>query len=159
MTKEITKAHILQELGDKFQLREFEAEKFLFSELVVPVYDIAPHLTRHEVKHKTISITSAASFLFFTVPQNERWILRAYQVIFGMTGAHQGSGLYISYRPTFGADMIYLDLKKGQDISYLVTLVSPVIIQPDSKLNYTIDSYTSTQSLTIDIDVTIEEIR
>ena len=158
MTKEITKAHILQELGDKFQLREFEAERFLFSELVVPVYDIAPHLTRHEVKHATVSITSTASFLFFTVPENERWILRAYQVIFGMTGAHQGTGLHIRYRPLL-ADSIYLDLKKGQDVSYLVTLDSPVIIQPKSCLNYMIDSYTSTQNLTIDIDVTIEEIR
>ena len=158
MTKEITKANILQELGDKFQLREFEPEKFLFSELVVPVYDIASHLTRHEVKHNTMSVTSVTGFLFFTVPENERWILRAYQVIFGMTGAHQGSGLYISCRPGV-SDNIYLDLKKGQDVSYLITLVSPVVLQPKSRLAYLIDSYTSTQDLTIDIDVTIEGIR
>ena len=158
MTKEITKAYILQEIQDKFTLREFEPDKFLFSETVIPIYNVAPHLTKNEVRHNTISITNAGAFVFFTVPENERWFLRAYQVIFGATGAHKGTGLYIGDRPGAG-DYIYIDLKKNQEISYLVTLDTPVRIQPGSNLRYLIDTFVSTQNLTIDIDVEIEEIR
>jgi hypothetical protein len=159
MTKEITKASILQEIQDKFGLREFEPAKFLFDETVVPVYDIERHLTKWEIMEMTVSITSAAGFYFFKVPANERWLLRAYQVIYGMTGAHKGSGLYIDYRPPSTATAMYLDLKKGQDVSYLVNLPNPVMLSPGNRLYYLIDDYTSTQNLTIDIDVQKEEIR
>ena len=159
MTKEITKAFILQEIQDKFGLREFEAAKFLFNETVVPVYNIERHLTSWSVDSQTVSITSATSFYFFSVPQNERWTVRAYMVIYGMTGAHQGSGLYMDHRPPGNIDMMYLDLKKGQDVSYLVNLPVPVEMLPRTRLYYTIDSYTSTQNLTIHIDVLKEEIR
>ena len=44
MTKEITKSFILQQIQDKFRLREFTAENFLFSETVIPIYNVENHL-------------------------------------------------------------------------------------------------------------------
>ena len=158
MTKEITKAIILQELENKFQLREFLPAKFLFDETVVPTYSIEPHLTRFEIMHNTVSITSATGFAFFTVPQDEQWTLRAYQVIFGATGAHKGTGLYAIWRPG-EVDYIYFDMTKGQEISYLATLPQAVVLAPKTRLFYNIDTYVSTQDLTIDIDVSVEELR
>ena len=158
MTKEITKAIILQEIQDKLKLREFEPANFLFDETVVPVYNIESHLAAWVVETQTVSITSADAFLFFTVPQTERWTLRAYMLIFGMTGAHKASGVYIAHRPA-PSGYIYLDLKKGQDVSYLVNLPVPVLLGPNTRLYVLIDDYTSTQSLDIKIDVLKEEIR
>ena len=158
MTKEITKAYILQQLQDRFKLREFEAAAFLFDETVVPTYNIGPHLGRFEVKHATVSITSATGFAFFTVPQTERWTLRAYQVIYGMTGAIKGTGLYAIWRPG-AVDYIYFDMTKGQEVSYLINLPVPVVLESSTRLFYNIDTYVSTQDLTIDIDVMVEEIR
>ena len=159
MTKEITKAKILQEIQDKFGLREFEAAKFLFDETVVPVYNIEGHLGVWSVDSATKSITSATDFIFFAVPEGERWLLRAYMIIFGATGAHKGSGLYMGYRPYPGINIMYLDLKKGQDVSYLVNLPAAVELAPKTQLKYLIDDYTSTQTLTIYIDVLKEKIR
>ena len=159
MTKEITKAFILQEMEDKFKLRELSPEKFRFSEEVIPIYDIEQHLTSWEVRSSTVSITSATYFLFFNVPTNERWLLRAYQVIFGATGAHKGTGLYIWYRPPPTTETIYLDMKKNQEVSYLVNLLHPVVLESGNRLEYLIDTYVSTQNLTINIDIQKEEIR
>ena len=159
MTKEITKAFILQEIQDKFQLREWIPGKFTFSEEVIPVYNIEPHLLKWVVQARTLSITSATNFDFFEVPPAERWLLRAYMVIFGATGAHKGSGLYVSNRPASPANFIYLDLKAGQDVSYLVNLSCPVVLEPGNHLRYLIDNYTSTQDLTIYVDIQKEEIR
>ena len=158
MTKEITKAYILQQLQDKFKLREFEPGNFLFSETVIPVYNIEPHLSTWEVKEKTVNITSADSFTFFTVPFNERWTLRAYQLIFQMTGAIKASGLLVSHRPT-DPDYIYLDLKKGQEVSYLVNLPQHVVLDPENMLKVLIDTYVSPQDLIVRVDVKREEIR
>ena len=158
MTKEITKAEILQQIQDKFKLREFEVAPFLFDETVIPVYNIEQHLTRFEVRHTTVSITSADAFLFFVVPLDEQWTLRAYQVIYGMTGAIKGTGVYATWRPGL-YDYIYFDMTKGQEISYLVTLPAPVILAPQTRLFYLIDTYVSTQDLTIDVDISVETIR
>ena len=158
MTKEITKAFILQQIQDKFKLRELIEERFTFSENVVPVYDITPHLGEWGVLSKTLSITSATSFLFFTVPPNEQWLLRAYMIVYGMTGAIKGSGVLINKRPPMGG-YIYLDLKKGQEVSYLVNLPICVKLHPGTEIKYLIDSYTTTQDLLIQIDVLKEEIR
>ena len=158
MTKEITKAFILQEIEDRFKLREFEPDKFLFSELVVPTYNIDRHLYTWEVVAQTESITSATFFTFFTVPADEEWLLRSYMMIFGMTGAHKASGVLISMRPT-GARFIYLDLKKNQEISYLVNLPVPVTLQAGNKIKILIDTYVSTQDLTLYMDVRKEKIR
>ena len=158
MTKEITKAIILQQIQDKFQLRELEPEIFRFSEMVVPTYNIEQHLKHWEILSETVSITSATAFGFFTVPATERWVLRAYQVTFGATGPHKGSGLFMKYRPN-ATDYIYLDLKKNQEISYLINLSPPVVLEPKNMLAYMIDTYVSVQDLTISIDVQKEEIR
>ena len=158
MSKEITKSFILQEITDKFKLREWEPERFTFSEQVVPVYNIEQHLKTWEVVSNTLSMTSAAAFTFFTVPQNERWVLRGYQIIYGATGAHKGTGLFLSYRPE-GTDIIYLDMTKGQEISYCVNLPILVTIEPKTRIKYLIDTYTSAQDLTVDIDVQKERIR
>ena len=158
MSKEITKAFILQQLQDKFKLRELEPEIFRFSEQVIPVYDIEQHLMTWEVVESTVSITSAASFVFFTVPDNERWTVRAYMLVFGMTGAHKATGVYICYRPG-NTDCIYLDLKKGQEVTYLVNLPVPAVLQPNNRVNVVFDTYVSTQDLTLRMDVLKEEIR
>ncbi|MCK4529248.1 hypothetical protein KAW18_17935 [candidate division WOR-3 bacterium] len=159
MTKEITKARILQEIEDKFKLREWIPDKFTFSEEVIPVYNIEPHLQKWEVEDTTVSITSASGFTFFTVPQTERWLLRGYNVIYGMTGAIKGSGLFIDHRPTDNTHYIYLDLVKGQEVSYILNLPVPVVLEPGNRVRYLIDTYVSTQDLSIFIDVQKEELR
>ena len=159
MTKEITKAFILQQMEDKFKLRELIPEKFRFSEEVIPIYNIEQHLATWENTSKTLSITSATAFTFFEVPSTERWLLRSYTIIFGATGAHKGSGLLIDHRPPPSGDTTYLDLLKGQEISYLTIPPTPVVLEPDNRLRYLIDTYVSTQDLTISIDYQKEEIR
>ena len=159
MTKEITKAFILQQIQDKFKLRELEPEIFRFSEMVVPTYNIESHLGHWETLTSTVSITSVAGFVFYDVPANERWILRAYQIIYGATGAIKGSGLYITKRPISHAISMYLDLKKNQEVSYLVNLPNSVVLEHGNSLRYLIDTYVSTQDLRIDIDIWKEEIR
>jgi len=156
MTKEITKAIILQEIQDKLKLREFTPAQFLFEESVVPTYDINQHLGHWEVLAKTVSITSTTNFTFFAVPSTERWTLRAYQVLYGMTGAIKGSGLYVAARPS---SSLYLDLKKGQEVSYLVNLPQHVVLEPGNVLEYYIDTYVSTQNLEIRVDVWKEQLR
>ena len=159
MTKEITKAFILQQIQDKFKLREDIPERFLFGETVIPTYNVEQHLLSWEVKRVAISITSADSFVAFTVPDNERWTLRAYTIIYLAPGAHTGTGMHISARPPGVAWAIYLDMKKGQDVSYLVTLPAPVVLDPGNVLGYLIDTYTMTQSIFVYIDVQVEVIR
>ena len=158
MTKEITKAIILQEIQDKFKLRELIPGKFTFSEEVIPVYNIAQHLGAWTVKEQTKSITGLGGTYFFTVPDDEFWTLRAYMPIFGATGAHTMAGVYLSGRPVVG-DLIYLDLKAGQDVSYLVNLPVPVQINAGTTIAMNCDGYTSTQSVTLHIDVLVEEVR
>ena len=158
MTKEITKSYILQQIEDKFKLREFVPEKFTFSENVIPIYNIEQHLGTWEIINSTVTITSADAFILYTVPDDERWFLRAYLVIYGFTGAIAGSGMFITNRPTSLYSM-YLDLKKGQDVSYLVELNNPVVLQPGNTLRYLIDTYVSTQDLSVRIDILKEKIR
>ena len=159
MTKEITKARILQELQDKFALREHLPASFLFEETVIPTYDIEQHLGAWEIKAKTQSITSATSYIFFAVGPKQRWLLRGYTVIFLATGAIKGSGLYITNRPPILTNLQYLDLTKGQEVSYTVNLSVPVVLGPNAQLGYLIDTYVSTQDLLIYVDILKEEIR
>lgn len=156
MTKEITKAYILQQIQDKFKLREFEPEIFRFSEMVIPTYDIDSHLGTWEVKVETKTITSIGSKVVATVPQNERWTLRSYQTTF-MTGAYTIAGIMIG-RP-LTAKYIYLDLKAAQSVSYLVNLPIYAVLQPGEALLANVDGYTSTGDLRVNLDVLVEEIR
>ena len=159
MTKEITKARILQEIQDKLKLREFEPEVFSFGERVVPVYEIKQHLLTWETIYKQVSITSATIFMFFTVPDDEKWTLTNYNVIFMAAGAYKVSGLYVSRKTGINADNCYLDLKEGQTVSYVVNLPQPVMLNAGDQLTILIDDYTSTAALRVYINVTKEKIR
>ena len=156
MTKEITKAIILQEIQDKFKLRDWEAERFLFSELVIPTYDISKHVQHWISDHKDVSITSAASFVFFTVPDNERWYLSRYDVTFLGAGAHTVAGVFILREPP---EYVYLDLTAAQTISYHINLSMLAVINPGEYIKVNIDGYTATQDLRLGIDYMMEEIR
>ena len=160
MSKEITKANILQEIQDKFGLREWEVEKFLFSETVVPTYDIRQHTENPVTNYKTVSITSAAAFLFFTVPEDEIWHLNGYNIVFLAAGAYTVTGLYINRKLQVnpGASF-YLDMLEGQTVSYAVVLPNPVRLDPFDELKVLIDGYTSTASLRVYIDYIVEHIR
>ena len=81
MSKEITKASILQEIQNKFKLRDFEPEKFLFSEMVTPTYDIGDHVKHWESERCREQITANGVTIMCTVPENERWRVRKIDVI------------------------------------------------------------------------------
>ena len=158
MTKEITKARIIQEIADKFQLRELEPEKFSFLESVRPTYDIGQHLTKWVTKYIELPITSGpAGYSFFTIPPNERWTVRGYNVVFMAAGAYTVTGVYV--RRATADDIIYLDMKEGQTVSYAVNLPVPVVVNPNEYIKIYVDAYISTASLRLYIDYKIEEIR
>ena len=157
MTKEITRARILQEIQDKFKLREWEAERFLFSETVIPVYDIEQHVENWHMRYEELSITSApVAYAFFTVPEDEKWHLRGYNIIFMAEGAYTVTGLYI-WRA--GAQFVYLDMLKGQTVSYAVNLPVLAVLNPGDRLSIYVDAYTSTAGLRLYIDYRKEDVR
>ena len=157
MTKEITKAHILQEIQDKFQLRELMPEKFAFSELVIPTYDVGQHLLKPEIRTAIKSITAGpAAYHMFHVPTYQKWQLHRYNVFF-ITGVYTVAGVMV-YRPAL-PDYIYLDLEAAQSVSYAHDLPKDVTLSPDDWLYISIDGYTSTGNIEMRIDVTIEEVR
>ena len=156
MTKEITKAFVIQEIQDKFGLREFEPAKFLFDETVVPVYNVESHLQRFLVEFATKSITALDYYTYFVVPQNERWTLRGYNIIF-ITGVFTVAGALIHRGGS--TYYMYLDLKAAQSASYIVNLNHPVILMPGDDLGLYADGYTSTGDLQMRADVMKEEIR
>jgi len=159
MTKEITKSIILQEIQDKLKLREFEAGKFLFDETVVPTYDIGEHLRQRWTKYYQTSITSIGPHTFFNVPNNEKWRLSRYDIVF-MSGSYTVAGLYVNRRNRSPGDsFIYLDLEAAQAISYHTELQVPVILDSGDQLLINIDGYTSTGNLRLYIDYEMEEIR
>ena len=158
MTKEITKSIILQQIQDKFKLRDFEPANFLFDETVIPVYDIGPHLYNRHVMMKTMSVTAGpAGILFFTVPMDERWTFTNYNVTF-MTGVFTVTGLYI-HRTATGTESIYLDQVLGRTGSYAINVASPIVLDAGDKVWMYIDGYTSTGDLRLTIDVMKETIR
>ena len=157
MTKEITKAFIIQEIQDKFRLRELVPEKFTFSEMVVPTYDIRPHTQKWIIEKVVISITETGGVLYYTVPDTEEWHLRSYTPIF-YSGVFTIAGIYITrvYDPTY---FMYLDLKAAQDTSYTVNLPMDVRLQAGDTININIDGYTTTGWLQLYVDIMKEEIR
>ena len=158
MTKEITKAYIIQQIEDRFKLRELVPEKFSFSEMVVPTYDIREHLRTAIVTAKTLSISETGGVEYFKIPSNEEWHLNGYNVIFTGAGAITVAGVYIT-RTYHSAYFLYLDLTAAQTVSYVVDLPKPVILHSGDTININIDGYTSTQGLYLYIDVVKEEIR
>ena len=161
MTKEITKSVILQEMQDKLALREFEPDKFLFSETVVPTYDIEQHLEEHWQKYITESITAIGSQFFISIPPTEKWTMSRYDVVF-MTGTYTVAGVYFTRPPAHRAPSdayMYLDLTAAQSVSYHVEMSQPVILEPNSSIFINIDGYTVTGNLRLYIDYMKEEIR
>ena len=157
MTKEITKAHILQEIQDKFQLRELMPEKFAFSEMVIPTYDVGQHLLKPEIRIISKSITSGpAAYHMYHVPEYQKWHLHRYNV-FLVGGSFTVAGVML-YRPAL-PDYLYLDLEAAQSTSYAHDLPKDVILSPDDRLYLSIDGYTTTGNAELRIDVTIEEMR
>ena len=158
MTKEITKAHILQELGDKFKLREFAPANFLFDETVVPTYEIGGHLQTRTVESNTVSVTAGPmAYAFLHAPSTERWFLHRYNVIF-ITGVYTVAGVMI-YRKSAVARYIYVDLEAAQSVSYAVDLKKDVVLDSNDYLYIYVDGYTSTGNLQLRADVTKEIIR
>ena len=153
MTKEITKAFILQQMENKFGLREFAAAKFLFDETVIPTYDISEHLEIRTIEQQNVSITAATAFLFFTVSADERWSFSNYNLSFYSEGAYKVSGLSIKRTLSGIGAVIYLDLTKGQTTSYSVSLGTPVMLDPGDEIRVLIDTYVSTADLRLSIDV------
>jgi len=159
MSKEITKANILQQIQDKFALREFEPEVFRFSEMVVPTYDIEPHLKTPYVKYNEISITGIGAFDLVAVPAHvQRWFSR-YDVIFMGAGAYTVSGIFLRRKASGNVDSVYLDLTAGQSTSYHVGLPVPILLGPGDLIGVTIDGYTSTQDLRFYYDYEEEILR
>ena len=159
MTKEITKAIILQEIQDKFKLRDFDPAKFLFDETVVPVYDVKHHFENTIMAWEEVSITSADSYTFFTVPQTERWHLERYNVIFmGVAGQIKVTGVFVQ-EPVGASEYIYFDMEEAQTVSYADNLPYPVTLEPGERLRILVDDYTSTQNLRLYIRYLREVIR
>ena len=160
MTKEITKAFILQQIQDKFKLRDYEHEKFVFSETVIPTYNIEQHLVDYSAAYKTVSITSGSSgYEFFLIPENERWALATYNVVF-ITGVYGVTGLYIvRAKRTHDGAMAYLDMTAGQTTSYAKHLPQPVILDAGDRVYLYVDSWTSIGDLRLYIDYTRVVIR
>ena len=158
MTKEITKAIILQEIQDKFKLREFAPSQFLFDETVVPVYEIGSHLRKWGSKRFVIPISSATGHHVHTIPATEKWTLRAYTVVF-FSGAYTIAGMYIVRNKGEATTFSYLDLTAAQSVSYLHTMEQPVVLEPLDKIYINADDYTSTGNVYLYLDYMTEEVR
>ena len=160
MTKEITKSIILQELQDRFKLREWEPSKFLFSEMVLPTYDISKHTEHPTMDYEELTVTATGAYKFFTVPYDETWHLNSYNVVFMGAGAFKVSGVYFYHaRKVSAGSIMYLDLKEGQTVSYAVNLPKSVRLDPGDTLEVLVDDYTSSQNLRLYIEYIAEEIR
>ena len=158
MTKEITKAYILQQIQDKLGLRELVPGKFSFDESVVPIYNIEQHLRIQKAAYSEVSITSATGFVFFTVPADEKWFINGYNVIFMGSGAIKVAGVYVT-RKSYATVFTYIDLTKNQAISYANYFITPISLGSGDKLSINVDEYTSTQNLRLYIDYMVEKIR
>jgi len=157
MTKQITKAIVLQEMQDKFKMREFDPANFLFDETVVPVYEIGEHFRHHRIKKHTTSISEIGGVTVAIVPSNERWELSRYDVVF-VSGAYTVAGAFIR-RQVSGYDSVYMDLTAAQSTSYHVSLPVPAILGPGDNLGINVDGFTSPGTLYFYEDAVVEEIR
>ena len=157
MTKEITKSIVMQEMQDRLALREFDSAKFLFDETVVPVYNIEQHLEEWWVEFKTLPITALGARSFFNIPEDERWTLKRYDVVF-MSGVFTIAGVYITRLHTIGAGgSMYLDLTAAQNVSYHEE--TDVVLTRGDSISMNVDGYTSTGDLRLYIDYRREKIR
>jgi len=158
MSKEITKAIVLQQLQDKLGLRDYEVAPFLFSETVIPIYDIGPHFKHRKIEYASRDIAATGNVIFFVVPQNERWKLQLYDVVFMGAGAYTVAGATIR-RLDGLPDTVYLDMTAAQTISYHVSVSPGIVLDPADAIGINVDGYTSPQALRLYIDYEVEEIR
>ena len=158
MTKEITKAFVLQEMQDKLGLREWIPEKFLFSENVIPTYNIEQHLQFWGSYWHQMTVTETGGVNITRVPADERWKLRAYTVTF-ISGSYTVAGVYIVRETRKSGDMSYLDLTAAQSTAYLRTLPESVILEHNDYLYVCIDGYTVSGDIRVDLDFMREKIR
>ena len=158
MTKEITKANILQEMQDKFKLRDFDPAKFLFNEMVIPTYNIAQHLEHWKIEYSAVTVTGTGNVLFYTVPSNEKWILHRYDVVFVGVNTCTIAGANIR-RLDGTPDSVYLDLTAGQTLSYHKDVQVPATLVAGDRLYINFDGFTSNQVVRLYIDYMMEEIR
>ena len=161
MTKEITKSILLQQIEDQLKLREWEAARFLFSETVIPVFDLREQIQEPAVNYQEMAISAApVGILFFTVPVDERWYLNRYNVVFMAAGAYTVTGVYVHRKKEkrYGS-FIYFDMVAGQSVSYTHDLPNPVRLDSGDKLYIYIDGYTSPADLRLYIDYIVEVVR
>ena len=159
MTKEITKAFILQEMQDKFKLRDLVPEIFRFSEEVVPVYNIEQHIEHWKARYVTVSITGAGAIAVYSAPSSERVTLWRYDVIFMAVGAYTVSGIYTRRAADPAINFCYLDLGSAKSASYHIELSQPVVLEPGDSLYVNVDGFTSPADLRLYFDYKREELR
>ena len=157
MSKEITKSYILQEIQDKFKLRDLIPSKFVFEETVMPVYSIEEHLVTNEAKAATKPISTIGGREFFLVPDDERWFLNGYTVVV-VTGTYTFAGVYIT-RKAAPSYFLYLDLTAAQTLSYAHFLPRKLTLSPGDIVGINIDGYTASGNLAMYIDYGKETIR
>ena len=158
MTKEITKAIIIQQMVDKFGLRALESEIFRLSEQVIPIYNIEQHLQTWKTEYLISTVASTGAKLLYVVPDDEIWYLSGYDVVFMAAGAYTVSGVYISRKSSI-AVFHYLDLTAGQTISYSKDLPKLETLQAGDRIYINVDGYTSTADLRLYINYMMEKIR
>ena len=158
MTKEITKAFILQQMQDKFALRELTPEVFAFSETVVPIYNIEQHLEKWTGRFVDRTVNSITGVPFYLVPGDEKWTLWRYDVVF-VSGVYTLAGAYTQRASDVAANFCYLDLGVAKTISYHIELSHPLVLMPGDQFFIAVDGYTSSGTLRVYVDYMKEELR
>lgn len=144
----------MQELVEKFELQQYEKSPFLFGETIIPTYDIGKHLEKWVAKDSGQSITGVGYYVFYTVPNSERWHIRNITVA-GASGSHtfstivyqQAGGYWMNLYHT--ADSVHVILNLSQDL----------VIEPQSILQIYFDGYTSTSTCHMYLNTKVEKIR
>ena len=160
MTKEITKAYILQQLEDKMGLREFTASPFLFDETVIPVYNIEQHLQRQWNGYVEVSVSATGGISLVTIPQQQRRTVARYDIVFMGVSTCTVAGVYVKRINRSPTDAYtYLDLTAAQTVSYHIELPTPVVMEAGDQFCITIDGYTSPMNIRFYYDYIREDIR
>lgn len=155
---EITKSIILQQLQDKFALREWIPERFSFLETVIPVYQIEQHLREWITADSgAISISSTTDFMTFTVPANERWYIRTYTGIFATGNYNIGA---VKLNRANSDTTMYLEIEEHLNgLSWVHEFPVPLVVVAGDKLVVTCSGHTTTGNFKLYIDYDKEMVR
>jgi len=107
MTKEITKANIIQEIQNKFQLREFTPAQFLFDETVVPTYDMGQHVKAWDMSRGRVAVSANGTLIPYAVPETEQWRIRRLSLI-NETGGNFDVDQIFTYHPSVPTAITYV---------------------------------------------------